>query len=120
MSVSKAGGKRVDLTKSHVPSSEIFLNIVPAIIFMLSIVMTDESNVTNALIYATLQDLQDRMGRMEKSINAVGTKVSAMDSHLAGFYQSLRVHNDEHDEHRGRIEALERDVKSLKDDDPKP
>ncbi len=47
-------------------------------------------------------------------------KLSAMDSHLAGFYQSLRIHNDDHDDHRGRIEALEEGVKDLKDDEPKP
>ncbi len=82
--------------------------------------MTDEPNVTNALIYATLQDIQDRISRMEKSIHAVSTKVSAMDSHLAGFYQSLRANNDGLDDQRGRIEALEDTVKDLKNNDPKP
>ena len=57
---------------------------------------------------------------MEKSINLVSTKFTAMDSHLAGFYQSLRANNDEIDDNRGRIEALENIIKNLKNDDPKP
>ena len=53
--------------------------------------MTNGDTVTNALIYATLQEVQERLSRMEKDIHSVSGKLSAMDSHLAGFYQSLRI-----------------------------
>ncbi len=48
--------------------------------------MTDGENVTNNLIYATLQDVQERLTRMEKNIHSLSAKLSAMDSHLVRFW----------------------------------
>ena len=86
--------------------------------------MSDSDNVTNSLIYATLQDLQERLAEMDKrlthGIQRLDARMSSMDSHLAGFYQSIRIQNDDIDEQRGRIEALEAAAKDLKGDEPKP
>lgn len=78
--------------------------------------MADDGKVTNALIYATLQEIQERLTRMEQGIRINSGKLSAMENYLAGFYQSLRIRDEEIDQHRGRLEALEqRDT-----DDPAP
>ena len=85
--------------------------------------MTGEDNVTNSLIYTTLRDIQERLAEMDNrlthGVQRVSGQISAMDSHMAGFYQSLRVRDDDQDDLRGRVEALENTVKDLKGDEPK-
>ena len=86
-------------------------------ISMLRIIMAEDRKVSNELIYATLQDIQTRVGRLEDGINILSGNVSALDTHMAGFYRTATTQNDQINEHRGRIEVLERDAKK---DDPKP
>ena len=85
---------------------------------MLPISMTDDKNkISNELIYRTLVGVQERItemdARLTSSIRVNSGKLSAIENILAGFHQSLHIRDQELDQHRGRLEALEHD-------DPKP
>ena len=84
----------------------------------------DKDNVSNKLIFTTLQDIQTRLAdinnRLTHGIQRVSSQISALDSHMAGFYRSDRCQTDEIDDLRGRVEALEQTVRDSKNDDPKP
>lgn len=84
----------------------------------------DESNITNKLILRTLQDIQKRLAEMDNrlthGVQRVSSQISALDSHMAGFYRSDRCQNDEIDDLRGRIEALEQMARDANTNEPKP
>lgn len=86
--------------------------------------MTGDGTVTNALIYATLQEIQERIAEMDDrlthGIHRVSAQVSALDSYMAGYHRSDTCQNDEIDNLRGRVEALERKAREAKDDKPAP
>jgi hypothetical protein len=44
---------------------------------------------------------------MKESIRRIDARIAYMDSYLAGIHSQLRWQNDEMDDLRGRIEALE-------------
>jgi chromosome segregation ATPase len=52
-------------------------------------------------------ELKRDMGVMKESIRRIDARIAYMDSYLAGIHSQLRWQNDEMDDLRGRIEALE-------------
>ncbi len=88
---------------------------------VLPLSMSDDKNkISNELIYKTLKEVQDRISIIDGNVKINSGKLSAIENILAGFHQSLHIRDQELDQHRGRLEALEGDVKNLKGDDPKP
>jgi len=64
-----------------------------------------------------LRVLQADVAAIKKAVVRIDGRISAMDSHMAGFHTLLRMHNDQHDDTRGEIEALKRQAE---DDTPNP
>ena len=71
-------------------------------------------------LQSDLSSVKTDVSMLKKAVQRLDGHIASMDSHLAGFHQLLRTHNEEHDDHRGRIEALEEAAKDLKSDEPKP
>ena len=59
------------------------------------------------IIVSILRALQADVAEIKKAVTRIDGRISAMDSHMAGFHTLLRMHNDQHDDARGRLEALE-------------
>ena len=75
------------------------------------------SDQITEIVIPILRSLQTDVSDLKRAVARIDGRIAAMDSHLAGFHQLLRIHNEEHDEHRGRIEALE---DAAKGNEPKP
>ena len=69
-------------------------------------------------IQTDLASVKSDVSILKKAVTRLDHRTASMDAHLAGFYSSMRMNNDDMDDIRGRIEALER--KAQKDDEPQP
>lgn len=65
------------------------------------------SQVTNELLYEVLKSLQGDISILKESVRRIDARIASMDHHLAGFYSEQRWQNDEIDNLRGRVEAIE-------------
>ncbi len=79
------------------------------------------TEVTNELIFDVLKtvqtdlaDLKDDVSVLKESVVRIDARIASMESHMAGFHTRQNWHSQELDEHRGRLEGLERE-----DDKPK-
>lgn len=68
---------------------------------------------TENILLPILQNIQSDISVLKESVQRIDSRLGAMDHHLAGFYTEQRYQNDELDNHRGRLEAIE-----AKDPDP--
>jgi len=66
--------------------------------------MTD---VTNDLIYSVLKTIQTDISVLKEAVRRIDARMASMDHHMAGFYSEQRWQNDELDNIKGRIEAIE-------------
>ena len=65
------------------------------------------TEVTNDLLYQVLKSVQGDISVLKESVRRIDARIASMDHHLAGFYSEQRWQNDELDNLRGRVEALE-------------
>ena len=68
------------------------------------------TEVTNDLIYSVLKTVQSDMSVLKEAVSRIDARIASMDHHMAGFYSEQRWQNDELDNLKGRIEALEEDT----------
>ena len=66
--------------------------------------MTD---VSNDLIYSVLKTIQADISVLKEAVRRIDARMASMDHHMAGFYSEQRWQNDELDNLKGRIEAVE-------------
>jgi hypothetical protein len=65
------------------------------------------TKVTNELLYEVLKTVQGDISVLKESVRRIDARIASMDHHLAGFYSEQRWQNDEIDNLRGRVEAIE-------------
>ena len=77
--------------------------------------MVDE-NISNIILervnrigeqLKSLDEIRSDVAVLKESVRRIDARIAYMDSYLAGIHSQLRWQNDEMDELRGRVEALE-------------
>jgi len=79
--------------------------------------MSDE---ITKIVIPILRGIQTDVSLLKRAVQRLDGRIASLDSHMAGFHQSDRTQNDELDDLRGRIEALERTNLEAKSDEPQP
>lgn len=76
--------------------------------------MSDEHTVSMALMHELMKQMQVSLSQLvdgQKTIlyrlEKIEHRLSAVESHMSGTMSTLRYHDTELDEYRGRLEALE-------------
>ena len=65
-------------------------------------------NVTNELIYETLKSMQTRLGRLEDGQEDIRNDIRAINSHMAGFFQTTHAHESQIASLTTRMDRVER------------
>jgi hypothetical protein len=66
------------------------------------------TKITNALIYKVLTNVQSDVSMLKESVRRIDARMGAIENLMAGFHNTLNWHGQALDEHRGRLEHLER------------
>lgn len=74
---------------------------------MVCLNMSDDNKI-NDVVVPLLRTIQGDIATLKESVRRIDARLGSMESLQAGFHNTMNWHSQELDEHRGRLEHLEK------------